>query len=353
MSITSEYYGRTKDGRDVYRYTLENARGMRVCVIEYGCAVTHIFVPDKTGGLRDVVLGYENLAGYEAGTASLGALVGRYANRIEGAAFELDGRRYELEANDGPYHLHGCFGRKVFQGRTETLGDGAQRLVLKEESPAGEDGFPGNMEVGVAYTLTEDNALVMDYTAVTDEATLVNLTNHSYFNLEGYASGSVLEQRLTISAGRFLEANEQTCPTGRILGVEDTPFDFRAGKLIGAGLREEDDGGQLAMAHGYDHCFVLDKQPGQLALAAKAYAYKTGISMEVFTTQPGMQLYTANFLSQDGVDGKTGGPHADKQAFCLETQHYPCTPSHPEFPGVVLRPEEEYHETTIYRFGVE
>ena len=163
----------------------------------------------------------------------------------------------------------------------------------------------------------------------------------------------MLEQRLTISAGRFLEANEQTCPTGRILGVEDTPFDFRAGKLIGAGLREEDDGGQLAMAHGYDHCFVLDKQPGQLALAAKAYAYKTGISMEVFTTQPGMQLYTANFLSQDGVDGKTGGPHADKQAFCLETQHYPCTPSHPEFPGVVLRPEEEYHETTIYRFGVE
>ena len=250
MSITSEYYGRTKDGRDVYRYTLENARGMRVCVIEYGCAVTHIFVPDKTGGLRDVVLGYENLAGYEAGTASLGALVGRYANRIEGAAFELDGRRYELEANDGPNHLHGCFGRKVFQGRTETLGDGAQRLVLKAESPAGEDGFPGNMEVGVAYTLTEDNALVMDYTAVTDEATLVNLTNHSYFNLEGYASGSVLEQRLTISAGRFLEANEQTCPTGRILGVEDTPFDFRAGKLIGAGLREEDDGGQLAMAHG-------------------------------------------------------------------------------------------------------
>ena len=163
----------------------------------------------------------------------------------------------------------------------------------------------------------------------------------------------MLEQQLTIFAGRFLEANAQTCPTGRILGVEDTPFDFRAGKLIGTGLQEEDDGRQLAMAHGYDHCFVLDKQPGQLALAAKAYAYKTGICMEVFTTQPGMQLYTGNFLSQDGVDGKTGGPHADKQAFCLETQHYPCAPSHPNFPSIELRPEEEYHETTIYRFGVE
>ena len=190
MSIKSEYYGRTKDGQDVYRYTLENENGMRVCVIEYGCAVTHIFVPDKTGGLRDVVLGYESLAGYEAGTASLGALVGRCANRIEGAAFELGGRRYALEANDGPNHLHGCFGRKVFKGHLETPQDGAQRLVLKAHSPAGEDGFPGNMEVTVAYTLTADNALVMDYTATTDEATLVNLTNHSYFNLEGYASGT-------------------------------------------------------------------------------------------------------------------------------------------------------------------
>ena len=195
--------------------------------------------------------------------------------------------------------------------------------------------------------------LSIAYWARSSRDTLCNLTNHSYFNLEGYASGSVLEQQLTIFAGRFLEANAQTCPTGRILGVEDTPFDFRAGKLIGTGLQEEDDGRQLAMAHGYDHCFVLDKQPGQLALAAKAYAYKTGICMEVFTTQPGMQLYTGNFLSQDGVDGKTGGPHADKQAFCLETQHYPCAPSHPNFPSIELRPEEEYHETTIYRFGVE
>lgn len=353
MSVTTEYFGRTGLGQDVYRYTLENEAGMRVCVIEYGCAVTHLFVPDKTGGLRDVVLGYESLKDYEAGTASLGALVGRYANRIEGAAFTLHGKRYALEANDGPNHLHGCFGRKVFKGRVETQEDGAQRLVLKATSPAGEDGFPGNMEVTVTYTLTDDNALVMDYTATTDQPTLVNLTNHSYFNLEGYASGSVLNQQLTIYADHFLEANEQTCPTGRILGVEDTPSDFRAGKLIGAGLQEEDDGAQLAMAHGYDHCFVLNKVPGQLALAAKAYSYKTGIRMQVFTTQPGMQLYTANFLSQDGVPGKTGGLHADRQAFCLETQHYPCTPSHPEFPGVVLEPDAEYHETTIYQFSVE
>ena len=353
MSVTSEYFGRTSRGQDVYCYTLKNEAGMRVRVIEYGCAVTNLFVPDKTGELRDVVLGYETLAGYEAGTASLGALVGRHANRIENASFVLNGKKYMLEANNGPNHLHGCFGHKVFKGHVETQEDGAQRLILKANSPDGEDGFPGNMEVTVTYTLTDDNALVMDYTATTDETTLVNLTNHSYFNLEGYASGSVLNQQLTIDADSFLEANEQTCPTGRILGVEDTPFDFRAGKLIGAGLQEEDDGGQLAMAHGYDHCFVLNKAPGQLALVAKAYSYKTGIYMQVFTTQPGMQLYTANFLSQDGVPGKTGGPHADMQAFCLETQHYPCAPSHPNFPSVTLQPDEEYHETTIYQFGVE
>lgn len=348
MSIKSEYYGRTKDGQDVYRYTLENENGMRVCVIEYGCAVTHIFVPDKTGGLRDVVLGYESLAGYEAGTASLGALVGRCANRIEGAAFELGGRRYALEANDGPNHLHGCFGRKVFKGHLETPQDGAQRLVLKAHSPAGEDGFPGNMEVTVAYTLTADNALVMDYTATTDEATLVNLTNHSYFNLDGAGSTSVLDHKLTVYAHQYTPADAVSCPDGRILPVEGTPMDFTTGHAIGRDIGA--DFQQLIWGNGYDHNYVIDREEPGLVRAARLESEKTGIWMECSTTQPGIQIYTGNYL-QDADLAKPGFVHAPRAAVCLETQHFPCALSRPNFPSILLRPGRLLRENTVYAFG--
>ena len=346
MAVASTYYGRTQDGREVYKYTLENAQGMRAEIIEYGCAVTHLWVKDKMGEMRDVVLGYDTLEGYEGGAASLGAFVGRYANRIEGARFALDGNTYELAPNDGPNHLHGTFGRTVFKG---SVVDGA--LVLKATSPDGDDGFPGNMQVAVTVSLTDEDALVLDYVAVTDAPTIVNLTNHSYFNLEGQASGNVYAQTLRIDALLFTEGNAETCPTGRILPVAGTALDFTEAKPIGQDLFSDDV--QIKLASGYDHNFVLDKEPGQLALGAVAHADKTGITMEMYTTQPGVQLYSGNHLAADTQPGKTGGVYAKHQGFCLETQHFPCTPSHPDFPPVELRPGDEYHETTIYKFFAE
>lgn len=351
MSITANHYGRTADGREVYGYTLENGAGMRAHIIEYGCTVTDLWVPGRGGAPVNVVLGMSGLEDYEAGGASLGAFVGRYANRIEGAQFTLDGETYRLEANNGPNHLHGTFARTVFRGHLQKDEDGTEHLVLTARSPDGDDGFPGNLDVTVTYTLTERGALVMDYTAVTDAPTLINLTNHSYFNLGGDGAGDVLGQTLSIDAARFLEGNAETCPTGRVLDVAGTAFDFRTEKPIGRDLDLRD--GQLALAGGYDHCFVLDKAPGLLARAATARCAETGIAMDVLTTQPGIQLYTANFLQDETVKSRTGEAFRQYQAFCLETQHYPCTPSHPGWPSVVLRPGEEFHETTAYAFRTE
>lgn len=220
MSITSHYYGRTQNGEEIYQYILENAAGMRVAVIEYGCVITNIWVKDNTGELRDVALGYSTLEDYELGGV-FGAFIGRYANRIEKSRFTLDGKTYELEPNNGPNHLHGTFAKKVYKG---SIVDGG--LVLRAVSPDGEDGFPGNLELTVRYTLTDENALVLDYTATTDAPTIINLTNHSYFNLEGQSSGSMLEQTLCLNASTFTEGNAETCPTGRILPVAGTPMDF-------------------------------------------------------------------------------------------------------------------------------
>lgn len=353
MAITANYFGRTADGREVYAYRLENKKGLCAEILEYGCVVRALWVPDKDGVLRDVVLGYDTLAEYEAGTSSFGSFVGRYANRIENAQFTLDGKTYELEPNNGPNHLHGTFGRIVYKGAVVTDASGedgteVQHLVLKATSPDGDDGFPGNLAITVTYTLTEKGALVMDYTASTDAPTLVNFTNHSYFNLDGQTGGDVRSQTLRITAEAFCEGNEQTCPTGRILPVAGTPFDFREAKPIGQDLVSQD--AQIAQCWGYDHNFVLDAQGG-LSLAAVAHSPTTGITMETYTTQPGMQLYTGNFLK--GEPGKNGVRYPQYGAFCLETQHYPCTPSHPEFPPVVLRPGEEYHQTTVYSFYTE
>ena len=352
MSITGNYYARTSDGKEVYSYTLENAAGMRAVIIEYGCAVTELCVPDKNGALRDVVLGYRTLEEYEQGDAGMGAFIGRYANRIENACFTVDGKTYALEANNGPNHLHGVLGHRVFQGRILKEGHGEdeqQRLELKYKSPNGEDGFPGNLEVTVTYTLTDSGSLVMDYIASTDAPTIVNFTNHSYFNLDGQDGGTVHDHIVHIDACQFCEGNEQTCPTGRLLDVEGTPFDFRGERALREGLESDD--AQIVMARGYDHNFVLDKSNGMLELAATVYSEVSGIEMKVYTTQPGMQVYTANSLGGSGV-GKNGKPFVDHQAVCFETQHFPCTPSHPEFPPVELRPHEEYHQTTAYAFLV-
>lgn len=345
MTITSKFYGRTTKGEDVYEYLLTSDSGMCAHIIELGCAVTQLWVPDKDGVPRDVVLGYDTLECYEAGTVGHGALIGRHANRIENARFTLDGKTYTLTENDGPNHLHGTFAHTVFRGKIVD-----DHLILELRSRKGEDGFPGNLDVSISYTLTEEESLVMDYVAVTDAPTLVNLTNHSYFNLDGRGSESVLHQTLQIKASAYCEGNAFTCPTGRILPVAGTPFDFTKPKAIGTDIAADDP--QVKMAGGYDHNFVLDKEDGQLARAATAASPVSGICMDTYTTQPGMQLYTANFIQNDTNAGKDGVQYQQYNAFCLETQHFPCAPSHPEFPSVVLRPDEEYHHTTVYQFKI-
>ena len=345
MGITSSYFDRTKDGEDVYEYVLKNAHGMCVHVLEYACTITELWVPDKAGALQDVVLGFPKVADYEVSLTGAGMFVGRYANRIEGARFTLNDKTYHLEPNDGENHLHGTWMRRVFKGSVE--GDS---LLLRLHSPDGEEGYPGTMDVTVTYTLTDENALVIDYTATTDKTTILNLTNHSYFNLSGRGSDSMLDQTLHLYASRFTEANEQTCPTGHILDVAGTPMDFTQPKRIGQDIDAPYD--QLRHAGGYDHNYIPDKEPGQLARIAGAYSAHTGIVLEAYSTQPGVQFYTGNYLGQEPMPDKTGVPLKRRQGFCLETQHYPCTPSPPEFPSVTLTPEGEFHETTIYKFSV-
>lgn len=344
----SKPFGVTKSGEKVNEYIISNPGGLEVHVLNYGCVIKNILVPTKKGPV-DVVIGHDTLADYEndfnsQGSTCCGAFVGRYANRIENAVFSVGGRAYHLEANNGKNHLHGMFPRKIYE--VKSFGD---TLLLEAESPDGEDGFPGNLKISVRYILTEDNALRMDYRVSSDADTVLNLTNHTYFNLDG--EGDVLNQKLKLYASRYLEGNNETCPTGRILPVAGTPMDFTRAKPIGRDIQAEYS--QLQMCGGYDHNFILDKEPGMLALAAVARSEKTGITMETYTTQPGVQLYTSNSLQNDTRPGKTGGIYGRYQGFCLETQHYPCTPSHPEFPSVELRPGEEYHETTIYKFLTE
>ncbi len=345
MSIKRKLFGRTKSGQDVYIYTLENKNGMRAEIIEYGCIIHSIVLPDRTGVERDVVLGCQTLEDYENGFGAIGSIVGRVANRIENGVFTVGGRTYQLETGRGKHHVHGVFGRTVFRGSAD--GD---KLMLDYLSPDGEDGFPGNLNVRVTYSLTDENGLVIDYTATTDQPTIVNLTNHSYFNLDGEGSPSMLDQILTIYASGVCENDADTCPTGRILPVAGTPFDFTQPKPIGRDIFSDDE--QIKMARGYDHNFVFDKKPGELGLVATAYSERTGIVMDTFTTQPAMQFFTAGFLGAIPRPGKNGARRSNYQGFCQETQHYPCTPSHPEFPSIDLFPGDRYHETTIYRFGV-
>lgn len=344
--IDKEYFGQTKEGEPVYRYTMKNSSGMCVLILNYGCIIQSILVPDRNGRPTDVVLGYDDLAGYEAGSCFFGAFVGRYANRIKGASFELNGKTYFLEKNDGCNHLHGVYERRVYEAQIEK-----ESLVLRRISPDGEEGYPGTLAVKVRYTLTEDNALEIEYTAHTSADTVVNLTNHSYFNLNGDGK-DILGHTLQLASGSYTEADAQTLPTGKILPVENTPMDFRAGKRIGQDLFS--DWAPLKLAHGYDHNYILDEKAGTLRKFAQCTGDKSGIALEGFTTQVAVQLYTGNFVDGDNAPFGKGGVRYPKYAgFCLETQHYPCSPNFPEFPSTVLKPGEEYCEKTVYRFEIE
>ncbi|HWS89664.1 MAG TPA: aldose epimerase family protein [Pyrinomonadaceae bacterium] len=346
-----ESFGQTRDGQAVDIYTLNNRRGAEARITTYGGAVVSLKVPDRAGRVDDVVLGFDDIGGYEKTTTYIGALVGRYANRIAKGRFTLGGREYTLATNNGENHLHGGvrgFDKVVWKARP-LAARGGQALELTYLSKDGEEGYPGNLSVRVVYTLTNANELKIDYYATTDRDTVVNLTNHNYYNLAGQGSGDILGHVLTVNASRFTPTDAGAIPTGELRPVKGTPFDFTRPTAIGA--RIEEDYEQLKLGRGYDHNFVIDGRPGVLRLAARVSEPTTGRVMETWTTEPGMQLYTGNYL--DGSDtGKGGRPYRHRYGFCLETQHYPDSPNRPEFPSTTLRKGARFRSTTVYKFSV-
>ena len=353
-SITLQSFGRTTDGTPVELYTLKNANGLQADITNYGGIVVRLLTPDRLGNLGDIVLGYNSVDDYIAETPYFGALIGRYGNRIAGGTFTLNGKTYTLATNndpgDIPCHLHGGIRGfdKVVWSAEPSIVDGEATLTLHYLSVDGEEGYPGNLKVKVTYTLTNDNALRIDYDATTDKATPVNLTNHSYFNLKGEGDGDILGHVLMFTADRYTPVNIGLIPTGQLAPVAGTAFDFTTPHAIGERVDWENE--QLTFGGGYDHNWVLNNQDGSMALAATAYEPVSGRTLEVHTTEPGLQFYCGNFL--DGtLTGKSGRPYNFRNGFCLETQHYPDSPNQPFFPTTVLQPGDTYQTTTIYRFG--
>lgn len=354
MNIETKDFGQTKEGIPVDLFSLQNDKGMAVHITNYGGIITELWVPDRDGKMADVVLGFDNISDYEQKSPYFGCITGRYANRIAAGKFTLDGVTYDkLAINNGPNHLHGGlkgFDKVVWHAETFEAADSVG-VKLRYISKDGEEGYPGNLDVKVTYTLTNADELKIDYEATTDKPTVCNLTNHSYFNLAGHAAGTdaMLVHEMMINADVFTPvADENAIPTGEARSVKDTPMDFNTPTPIGK--RIEDDCPQLKFGNGYDHNFVLNKSEGELSLAVKVVEPTTGRVMEVLTTEPGVQFYSANYL--DGMTGKGGASYPTRSAFCLETQHYPDSPNKPDFPTTVLRPGETYGTTTIFKFSV-
>jgi aldose 1-epimerase len=348
--ITKEPFGTTADGTTVDLYTLTNANGCEVTITNYGGIVVSLRVPDREGNLSDVVLGFDSFESYLGSHPHFGALVGRYGNRIGKAKFTLDGVEYTLAANNGENHLHGGlvgYDKVVWEAEVVEDDDGPA-LRLEYLSPDMDEGYPGSLSMEVLYRLTDDNDLRIDYRATTDKKTVVNLTHHSYFNLENGGASAVLGHELMIVADRFTPVDEGLIPTGELRSVEGTPMDFRQPVAIGARIDQEDE--QLVYGRGYDHNWVLNNQDGTLALAARVYEPVTGRVIEVYTTEPGLQFYAGNFLDGSQV-GKGGVAYEHRSGFCLETQHFPDSPNRPEFPSTVLEPGEVYTQKTIYKFS--
>jgi aldose 1-epimerase len=350
-TVQKSDYGKLSDGISVDQYTLTNANGVVCKVITYGATVTELHVPDKDGKMADVVLGCPDLKTYEAGHPFFGAIAGRVANRIAGARFTLDGKEHKLAANDGKNTLHGGkkgFDKYVWHAEPVDTKHGAA-VRLSRTSPDGEEGFPGALKVTVTYTLTDKDELHIDYEATTDKATPVNLTNHSYFNLAGHDSGTVLDQLMMVAADSYTRGDEALIPTGKIEPVKGTPLDFTKPAKLGARIEELKGKGKPG---GYDHNYVLSAKGKLAELAARVVDPKSGRVLEMYTTEPGVQLYTGNFL--DGkVKGKGGAAYKQHAGFCLEAQHYPDSVHHENFPSVILKPRETYMQTTVYKFSVE
>lgn len=350
-TVSVEPFGRTPDGQAVDVYTLTNGNGMKARAITYGGIVVSLEVPDRDGQLADITLGYDNLEGYLEETPYFGAIIGRYGNRIAGGSFTLNGETYTLAQNNGPNHLHGGvagFDKVVWDAEPFENATGAG-VIFTYTSADGEEGYPGTLNARVTYTLTEANELIFDYHATTDEATPVNLTQHTYFNLAGDGSGDILDHELKLNAKNYTPVDPTLIPTGDIALVAGTPFDFTTAKPIGAEINADNE--QLRHGGGYDHNFIVDRKQCGLLHAAQVYEPTTGRVMDVHTTELGVQFYSGNFLD-GGITGKSGHVYEHRYGFCLETQHYPDSPNQPEFPTTILQPGEEYTSQTIYTFSV-
>ncbi|MBW8015195.1 MAG: galactose mutarotase [Planctomycetes bacterium] len=346
MSITKEDFGKLDDGRQVDIFTLTNANGIKAKVMTLGATLVSLEVPDKDGNMADVVLGFDTAAEYPQKSPYFGCTTGRYANRIAKGKFTLDGTEYTLAVNNGENHLHGGivgFDKAIWQPTQIDAPDG-DAVEFTYLSPDGEEGYPGNLSCSVTCKLTDDNELSFNYKATTDKATVINLTNHTYWNLAGHDSGTILAHEMMINADRYTVTDEDSIPTGELKDVASTEMDFRSPQTIAA--RIDDIPGDPG---GYDHNYVLNGRGG-LALAAKVSEQTTGRVMEVFTTEPGVQLYVGNYL--DGIAGKGGASYGIRTGLCLETQHFPDAPNQPDFPSAVLRPGDEYKHLTIHKFSV-
>ena len=344
----AEYFGATQEGTPISVYTLRNKNGVEACILTYGGIIQSLKVPDKNGRLGDVVLGYDNLDGYLTNSPHFGALIGRYGNRIAKGRFTLDGVTYTLATNNVPNSLHGGvkgFDKVVWHAKPGVSVQG-ETLELTYNSHDGEEGYPGNLKVTALYILTEDNAIRLDYTATSDKDTVVDLTQHSYFNLAG--RGDILGHVVYLNADKFTPVDNTLIPTGELKPVDGTPFDFRTPTAIGVRIGQDDE--QLKFGKGYDHNWVINHPMGELRLDARVTEPTTGRVLEVWSTEPGLQFYSGNFL--DGtITGKKGRVYQFRNGFCMEPQHYPDSPNHDNFPRVVLHPGEVYHNTIIYKFS--
>lgn len=345
-----QVFGKTSDGSEVYIYTLKNARGMEARITNYGAILVSLTAPDKNGELADVVLGYDSLSKYIANSPYFGAIVGRYGNRIGHAKFNLKGHEYSLAANNGPNTLHGGVKGfdKVVWNVNEADSKAGKSIALTYTSKDGEEGFPGNLSVEVIYTLTQKNELRLDYAATTDKPTVLNLTHHSYFNLAGAGNGNILSHILYLDADRYTPVDSTLIPTGEFAPVKGTPLDFTKPTTIGARINETND--QLKYGIGYDFNWVLNKKGSEFKLAARVEEPGTGREMEVYTTEPGIQFYSGNFLDGSAI-GKGGKKYGYRYGFCLETQHFPDSPNKPEFPSTELDPGQKFTSTTVYKFS--
>ena len=342
MGITTHFFGKTRDGQNVHLFRITNTSGACVELLDYGCTVRSIRVPDRTGKLTDVCLGYDTVGEYEQNDAYFGGVIGRYCNRIRGAQFTLNGTLYQLCQNDGRNFIHG--GRKGFDKYVWAASVSENSVTFSRCSPYGEEGFPGSVGIGVVYTFTDDNALSIRYYAKTDADTVISLTNHAYFNLAG--GGTIEDNLLTIYADSFCECDGEYLPTGRLLPVEGTPFDFRTPKPIGRDIGADDQ--QLKFVGGYDHNYALNTSEG-LFPAAELTSPRSGITMKVFTTLPGVQLYTGNSTSDR--QGKNGARYGRRESVCLETQFYPDSPNHPDFPPCVFKRGAVFDHETVFAFS--